>query len=172
MPGVERQAANATDVSGRNLGAELYALALQHVALAHAAGVKMLTGTDAFDTYVFPGSSTHDELAELVAAGLAPADALRTATIDAAVFSGLQNQFGSIAAGKAADMLLLSANPLDDIRNTQQIHGLFFNGQFFDRPALDRLLDFAKKRAASIHHNVHIFWAAVSSPLLRVQFAD
>ncbi len=171
-PDADRQAVESTDDSGRNVGADMYVLALQHVGQAHGAGVKILTGTDAFDSYVFPGFSTHDELVELVAAGLSPADALRTATIDAAIFSGVQDEFGSIETGKAADMLLLNANPLLDIRNTQRIEGLFFNGQFFERSALDHLLEFAEQQASSIHHNVDILWAAVSSPLLRVQFAD
>lgn len=172
MPDADRKAATALDESGRNVYAAMYALALQHVGLAHAAGVKILAGTDTFDTYVFPGSSVHDELAEFVAAGLSPADALRTATIDAALFSGTDAGFGSIAVGKQADLLLLDANPLADIRNTRRINGLFFNGQYFDRAALDRLLDFARAQAGSLAHNLRITWDAINSPLLRVQFAD
>jgi hypothetical protein len=171
-PDADRMAASGTDASGRNIHAEMYQLALQHVGQAHAAGAKVLAGTDAFDTYVFPGFSMHDELAALVAAGLSPAAALRTATIDAAIFSGVEDAYGSIAVGKTADMILLNANPLLDIRNTQQIGGLFFNGQYFDRGSLDRLLRFVERRADSLHGNLHLFWAAVRSPLQRVQFAD
>ena len=171
-PDADRKAATALDDSGRDVYAAMYELALQHVGLAHAAGVKILAGTDTFDTYVFPGFSVHDELAEFVAAGLSPADALRTATIDAALFSGADADFGSIAVGKQADLLLLDANPLVDIRNTRRINGLLFNGQYFDRAALDRLLGFARRRAGSIAHNLRITWDAINSPLLRVQFAD
>lgn len=172
IPDADRKVADSTDESGRNIYAAMYELALHHVAKAHASGVRILTGTDAFDSYVFPGFSTHDELLQLVVAGLSPADALRTATIDAAIFSGVQDEYGSIAIGKAADMILLNADPLLDIRNTQQIDGLFFNGEFFDRSALDRLLEFAEQRAGSIRNNLHLLWSAVRSPLLRVQFAD
>jgi hypothetical protein len=171
-PDADRMAAGGADASGRNIHAEMYQLALQHVGQAHAAGAKLLAGTDAFDTYVFPGFSMHDELVELVAAGLSPAAALRTATINAAIFSGVGDAYGSIAVGKAADMILLNADPLLDIRNTQQIGGLFFNGQYFDRVSLDRLLAFVERRAGSVHSNLHLFWAALRSPLQRVQFAD
>jgi len=171
-PDADRKVANGTDESGRNVYAAMYELALRNVGQAHRAGVSILTGTDTFDTYLFPGFSTHDELVRLVTAGLSPLDALRTATIDAAIFSGAQDNFGSIAVGKTADMILLDANPLRDIRNTQQMQGLFFNGQFFDRSSLDHLLKFAEQRASSIRNNIHILWDAVNSPLLRVQFAD
>ena len=171
-PDADRKAADGADESGRNVNIAMYELALRNVRQAHESGVKILTGTDTFDTYVFPGFSTHDELVRLVSAGLSPSDALRTATIDAAIFSGVQDKFGSIAIGKTADMILLDANPLLDMRNTRQIEGLFFNGQFFDRSALDRLLEFAEQRASSIRNNIRILWDAVNSPLLRVQFAD
>ena len=171
-PDADRMAASATDASGRNVHAALYRLALDHVGRAHAAGARILTGTDAFDTYVFPGFSTHDELVELVAAGLSPADALRSATIDAAIFSGVEEAYGSIAPGKAADLLLLGADPLLDVGNTRQIDGLFFNGRYFDRPSLDRLLEFAAQQAGSVRANLQIIWRAVRSPLLRLQFAD
>lgn len=171
-PDADRAMDAGTDASGRNINAEMYRLALQHVGQAHAAGAQLLTGTDAFDTYVFPGFSTHDELAELVSAGLSPIEALETATINAAIFSGVQDEFGSITAGKVADMLILDANPLRDIRNTQSIDGLFFNGRYLDRAALDLLLDYAEQRAADWRTNLHLLWAAIRSPLLRVQFAD
>ncbi len=171
-PDADRARDSGTDASGRNVNAEMYQLALQHVGQAHAAGAKLLSGTDVFDTYIFPGFSVHDELVELVAAGLSPADALQTTTINAATFSGVEDHFGSITEGKAADMLLLQADPTRDIRNTQKIAGLFFNGQYYDRSALDHLLEYAEQQAGSWRTNLHILWAAVRSPLLRVQFAD
>ena len=172
IPDADAKIVNGIENKGRNTYAELYTLALRTVGQAYAADVKLLTGSDTFDTYVFPGFSAHDELENLVTAGLPPSAALKTATIDAAIFSGLQDQFGSIEVRKAADMLLLAANPLRDIRNTREIVGLFFNGQFFDRSALDNLLQYAQARAGSIHQNVHLAWAALRSPLLRRQFAD
>lgn len=171
-PDADRAAENAIDESGRNVDADFYRMARQHVGQAHKAGVKILAGTDAGDTYVFPGFSIHDELVELVSAGLTPADALQSATINAAVFSGNENEFGSIGVGKVADVILLNADPLADIRNTQRIEGLFFNGQYLDRAALDQLLEFAEQQAGSIRANLHLLWGAANSPIVRMQLAD
>lgn len=172
MPDADRAAGQPTDASGRELYATLYQMALGHVGQADAAGVKILAGTDAGDTYVFPGFSIHDELVELVSAGLSPAEALRSATLDAAIFSGMEDDFGSVAIGKISDMILLDANPLESVSHTQQITGLFFNGQFFDRIALDELLKFADQQASSSRTNLHLLWDALNSPLFRVQVAD
>lgn len=172
MPDADRSAGQPEDETGRHLYATLYDMALGHVGQAHAAGVQILAGTDAGDTYVFPGFGIHDELVELVRAGLSPATALRAATLDAAVFAGMDNDFGSIAVGKAGDLILLDANPLDDVRHTQRIAGLFFNGEFFDRVALDNLLGFAEGHAGSVRSNLQLLWDGVRSPLLRVQAAD
>ena len=171
-PDADRAAESAAHESGRDVHAELYLLALDNVRQAHAAGVRIVAGTDAGDTYVFPGFAIHDELAELVRAGLTPTDALRSATIDAALFSGTARDYGSIEAGKVADMILLDANPLIDIRNTGKIAGLFFNGQYLDRAALDELLAFAEQEAGSVRTNLQLLWGALKSPVVRAQFAD
>ena len=172
MPDADRAARQPADASGRELYTTHYQMALGHVGQAHSAGVKFLAGTDAGDTYVFPGFSIHDELVELVSAGLSPADAIRIGTLGAAVFAGMEDDFGSITIGKTGDLILLDANPLENVRHTQQIAGLFFNGQFFDRSALDGLLRFAEQQAGSGRTNLHLLWDAVNSPLFRVQAAD
>ncbi len=105
----------------------------------HRAGVRILAGTDA-PWLVVPGFSLHDELGLLVKAGLTPADALRAATLDTAQFLGLQNSLGTVESGKLADLVLLDANPLVDIHNTQKISGVFMQGHYFNREALDGLL--------------------------------
>lgn len=171
-PDADREASHAALESGRDVNTELYELALDNVRQAHAAGVRIVAGTDAGDTYVFPGFAIHDEFAELVRAGLAPIDALRSATIDAALFSGKDRDYGSIEVGKVADMLLLDADPLTDIRNTGRIAGLFFNGQYLDRGALDELLAFAEQQAGSVRATVQLLWGALRSPVVRAQFAD
>jgi imidazolonepropionase-like amidohydrolase len=112
---------------------------LDVVGRMHRAGVRILAGTDA-PWLVVPGFSVHDELFLLVEAGLTPADALRAATLDTAQFLGLQNSLGTIEGGKLADLVLLDANPLEDISNTQKISGVFTQGHYFDRQALDGLL--------------------------------
>lgn len=165
-------AANARLASGREVSAELYRLAMDNVRDAHAAGVRIVAGTDSGDTYVFPGFAIHDELAELVRAGLSPTDALRSATIDAARFAGQAQDFGSIAPGKMADMVLLDADPLADIRNTGRIAGLFFNGRYLDRAALDELLAFAEAQASGLRTNLRLLWSALRSPIVRAQAAD
>lgn len=171
-PDADRSAEKANDESGRDVQAELYRLALDNVRQAHAAGVRIVAGTDAGDTYVFPGFAIHDELAELVRAGLTPTDALRSATIDAALFSGKGRDYGSIEVGKVADMIVLDANPLTDIRNTGEISGLFFNGQYLDRAALEELLAFAEQQAGSARTNLQLLWGALKSPVVQAQFAD
>ncbi|WP_137870408.1 amidohydrolase family protein [Sphingopyxis sp. 2PD] len=168
----DQLAKRAVTPQGRNVDIELYALAMTNVAQAHDARVKILVGTDSGDSYIFPGFAVHEEMAELVKAGISPQDVLRMATIDAAAFSGADRKFGSIEEGKAADMMLLAANPYDDIRNTQKITAIFYNGQFFDRAALDGLLDFAEQQAGSIRLNIRLLWDALSSPLMRVQLVD
>jgi len=164
--------AHAKHASGRDVDAELYRLAMDNVHKAHKAGVRIVAGTDSGDTYVFPGFAIHDELAELVRTGLAPIDALRSATIDAARFSGKAQEYGSIEVGKVADMVLLDANPLADIRSTQQIAGLFFNGHYLNRAALDKLLTFAEDQAGSLRTNLQLLWGALRSPVMWAQAAD
>ncbi|MEO8011446.1 MAG: amidohydrolase family protein [Dokdonella sp.] len=172
QPDADHAAANASDASGRDVNSELYRLAMDNVRQAHDAGVRIVAGTDAGDTYVFPGFAIHDELAELVHAGLSPTDALRSATIDAARFTGKSREYGSIEAGKFADMILLDGNPLTDIRSTRKIAGLFFNGQYLDRAALDDLLVFAEDQAGSLHTNLQLLWGALRSPIVWAQAAD
>ncbi len=172
MPDADRARANLEDNPGNNVYAAMYQMALRHVGQARAAGAGILAGTDAGDTYVFPGFGIHDELQELVRAGLSPGEALRSATLDAASFARMEDRFGSVAQGKTADLLLLDANPLDDVAHTRTIAGVFFNGRYFDRPALDHLLDFARDQAGSIRLNLRLLWNALSSPLMRVQLAD
>ncbi len=118
------------------------------VAQMQRAGVKILAGTDSTAPYVFPGSSLHEELALLVQAGMTPIKALQTATRNPADFLGRLDSQGTIAVGKNADLILLDANPLDDIRNTQKIRAVFLRGKLLERSALDQLLAGAEQFAA------------------------
>ena len=103
-------------------------------------GIRILAGTDFGAAFVFPGFSLHDELVLLNQAGLSPFEALRAATLQPAVFLGLDKERGSIEAGKIADMVILDADPLADIANTQKISGVVLRGRYFDRAALDSIL--------------------------------
>jgi imidazolonepropionase-like amidohydrolase len=112
----------------------------------HRAGVRLLAGSDSLDRYVFPGSSLHYELRELVAAGLTPQQALQTATENPTEFFSRKDT-GMIAAGRRADMILLDADPSQEIANTQKISALVLAGQLLQRKDLDALLE--KSRAAA-----------------------
>jgi len=100
----------------------------------HKAGVRLLVGTDAMNTGVVPGFSAHDELADLVAAGLTRFEALRAATANAAEFLAEPGDSGIVAVGQKADLLLLDANPLEDIANTRRIAGVILHGRWLPDP--------------------------------------
>jgi imidazolonepropionase-like amidohydrolase len=102
-------------------------------------GVTLLAGTDLGVITLVPGFALHDELELLVEAGLTPREALAAATINPARVMGLSGTMGAIAPGQVADLLLLDANPLEDIRATRTIRGVMANGRWYDRAALDRL---------------------------------
>jgi hypothetical protein len=106
----------------------------------HAAGVRLLIGTDLGALWVFPGSSVHDELALFVhELGLTPGQALRIATHDAADFSGQLSTLGTIEQGKLADLVLLNADPLVNIANTRRITAVITDGRYLSSPTLDSL---------------------------------
>jgi hypothetical protein len=107
---------------------------------AHRAGVALLGGTDCLNPYVFPGFSLHDELDHLVEAGLSPHRALQVVTRDAAAFLGRAATAGTITPGKVADLVLLDANPVADIRAVRRIDTVIAAGRVFGRAALDRML--------------------------------
>ena len=127
----------------------LYRVHADMVGQINRAGVSMLAGTDCPNPYVYPGFSLHDELGLLVRAGLTPAEALRTATINPARFLGLTDSLGVVARGKVADLVLLDGNPLQDIANTKRIRAVIQGGRLLDRSTLDRLLAQAKALAAA-----------------------
>jgi hypothetical protein len=113
-------------------------------------GIPLLVGSDSLDPFVFPGDSLHRELAELVEAGFTPLEALQAATRGAAQFLGREKDFGTVEAGKTADLVLLDANPLENIVNTRKIFAVIRNGKYLDRADLDVLLAKAKSRAAAV----------------------
>jgi imidazolonepropionase-like amidohydrolase len=115
-------------------------LELENVRLANEAGVVLLAATDVPFPMGVPGLSLHEELVRLVEAGLTPLEALQTATLNPARVLGLADSLGRIEPGKLADLVLLDANPLEDIRNTQKIRAVVADGQLYRRADLDRLL--------------------------------
>src|SRR5688572_87712 len=106
----------------------------------YRAGVGILAGTDVGNPYCFPGFSLHDELELLVEAGLSPMAALQTATRNPAQFLNRQADFGTVEEGKKADLVLLDANPLEDIRNTRKIAAVVVGGKLLRKDALESML--------------------------------
>jgi len=115
--------------------------AMSMIPRLHAAGVPIMAGTDTPIGLLTPGFSLHEELRMLVEAGMPAQAVLVSATLRPAEYLGLEQEFGTIAPGKHADLVLLDADPLADIRNTRRIHAVVRGGAVFDRAALDRLLD-------------------------------
>ena len=116
------------------------------VIIANKKGVPLLAGTQIEDIGT-PGMSLHDELYWFVEGGLSPAEALQTATINPAIFLNKQKELGTIEGGKLADLVLLDANPLENISNTRKINMVVVNGRLLQRKDLDNLLIQAKERA-------------------------
>lgn len=104
------------------------------------AGVELLAGTDTGTPYCIKGFSLHDELALFVRAGLSPLEALRTATYNPAKFFGKLDSMGTIEQGKVADLVLLDANPLEDIRNTKKIAAVVLGGKILKKAELQDIL--------------------------------
>jgi imidazolonepropionase-like amidohydrolase len=122
----------------------LYKKSVEATAAMHQAGVPLLAGTDTTNPYCFPGFSLHDELTLLVdGAKLTPFEALRCATSNPAKFLGLEKDLGTIEKGKLADLVLLDADPLADIKNTQKIAAVVANGKLLTKQELQKMLDAA-----------------------------
>ena len=114
------------------------------------AGVPLMIGTDLMLPGIIPGYSAHEEMMIWQEAGIPPADILRSATFVPAQFMDLEDRLGSISVGKTASMVLVRANPLEDISNAQQIESVFLRGQYLSREDLDRLLNEAKDLAQQV----------------------
>ncbi len=111
----------------------------------HAGGAGILLGSDAPQIYNVPGFSTLRELESLVAAGLSPYQALETGTRNVAVFFGTTAETGTVEAGKRADLILLDADPLADVRNTGRQAGVMLRGRWLPKAEIDtRLAEIAR----------------------------
>lgn len=106
----------------------------------HRAGAAILAGTDSFDAFCLPGVALHQELENLVQGGLTPLAALQSATREPARFMSRLQRQGTVERGKRADLLLLTDDPLTDIRNTRRIDSVIAGGRVLERGDLDQLL--------------------------------
>jgi hypothetical protein len=118
----------------------VYRRYLEILRLMAAAGVGILAGSDTPNPWAFPGSGLHDELALMVDAGLTQLQALQAATLNPARYFERTHELGTVAAGKLADLVLLDADPLEDIKNAQRIRAVIADGRLYSRRDLDGLL--------------------------------
>lgn len=128
--------------------ARRYAEYRETVRRMNRAGALLLAGSDTAVPPRIPGFSLHDELMALVDAGLTPLEALRTATVNPAKVLKNENDFGTIAPGKVADLVLLDGNSLEDIRNTRRIAAVVTGGKLLRRSDLDALLKLVETLAS------------------------
>lgn len=119
-----------------------YLTAQEKMLLAlYESGALLMSGTDATLPVLVPGFSLHDELETMADVGLSPYEVLRTSTYNPAQYLGELDEFGTVEAGKRADLVLLEGNPLEDITNTRQIAGVMARGRYYSRADLDFMLD-------------------------------
>ncbi len=115
---------------------EVYATAAKNLAKIAAAGIPITIGTDSGGPGRFQGLWEHREMELMVKAGLTPMQAIQAATLNGAKFLGPENQYGTLEPGKIADLIVLTANPLEDIRNSRKIDEVWMNGKRVNRPGL------------------------------------
>jgi imidazolonepropionase-like amidohydrolase len=109
---------------------------IELVRMMHKAGVPIMAGSDFSDWALVPGVDLHNELALLVEAGFSPMEALQAATLNPAKFLGKTDTFGTIQVGRVADLILLNANPLEDISHTRKINAVVLGGNFYPLAAI------------------------------------
>jgi len=119
---------------------EFIALRRRFIKALHDAGVPFLLGSDAPQLWNVPGFSAHRELGSLVAAGLTPYQAIRTGTVAVAKFLGEEGKSGVVRQGARGDLILLDANPLQDVANTLRINGVVVNGRWISPAEREKLL--------------------------------
>ena len=147
---IERQAGSTPEQIARRHAN--YESSSTKLPLLQQSGVLILAGTDAgfLNSYDYPGIGLHDELSLLVKAGLTPLQALQGATINGAKFLKREARNGWLGAGSSSSLVILDANPLDDINATRRIHAVVDRGRFVDRAGLDAMLEGVAKSVAAM----------------------
>jgi imidazolonepropionase-like amidohydrolase len=135
-----RRATERMDAADWKLVAQGKANRVLLVRELHKAGAKLLIGTDTPNPFVVPGFSVLEELGNFVEAGFTPAETLASATREAAHFLGDSEEWGTVEAGKRADLLLLKANPLEDIGNVSRRVGVMVRGRWLPEAELQAML--------------------------------
>ncbi len=127
----------AFDEADLEAGKRVFQMKKAFVKALHNAGAKILLGTDDW----FGGFATHEELRNLVDAGLTPYEVIVTGTRNAAEFLDAHEEFGTVAVGKRADLILLDANPLEDVHNIKKRAGVMLRGRWFPEVELQQMLN-------------------------------
>lgn len=135
-----RDARNALAASGEPVDTTFAEWSLRRTGALHAAGAPIAAGTDTPIGWSIPGYSLHTELEQYVEVGMTPLEALHSATVKPAEFFGLENEMGQIKVGAIADAVLLSANPLEDIRATRSVEAVINRGVLLTRDQLNALV--------------------------------
>ena len=145
---VERAAKDAPEAV--ELRHQVFERAAGLLPLIQKSGMTIIAGTDAgyLNCFVYPGQGLHKELEAMVKFGMTPLQTLQASVINGPAFFGKSNQYGAVKPGRMADLLLLDANPLLEIGNTQKIYGLIIRGNYRDRGNLDQLQWSIKQRAS------------------------
>jgi len=139
-PFLYQMASKSHTYEGADYPRRIAALNREMVQALHAAGAGILLGTDAAQAYHITGFSIHEELALLVEAGLSPYEAIEAGTRSAAAALGRSGEFGTIEAGKRADLILLEDNPLEDVGNIQKRAGVMVRGRWLTELQLEAML--------------------------------
>jgi len=129
-----------------------YEKAADLLPLLRDSGMTIIAGTDAgfLNSFNYPGVGLHDEMAIFVDHGLTPLQTLQAATLAGPKYFGTSARYGAVAGGKAADILILDRNPVQDIAATRSVRGVVLRGRYFDRAALDGMLADTKAKVAKV----------------------
>ncbi len=141
---------------GRKVYKDFYRKGLEITKTASEYDVKILAGSDVPE---LPGSSLVDELQELSSAGLSNYEVLRTATLNPSEYFALDNAYGTIEKGKISDLILLSQNPIQDISNLKDIHGIIYNGVYLNYDEIGRLKQKIHSRNRGLLMSIKLIWA-------------
>jgi imidazolonepropionase-like amidohydrolase len=137
-----------TDAYSAEQWKEFNAIRLKLIQELHRNGHGLLLGSDAPQVFNVPGFSIHHELQGMLDAGLSPLEAIQIGTLNPAKYFGMEGEFGEVITGASADLLLLNANPLEDLDNLQEPEGVMVRGRWLSREDIDnRLAEIAEVSA-------------------------
>ncbi|WP_029033668.1 amidohydrolase family protein [Salinimicrobium terrae] len=141
------EGAKRARASGSTMREKMEEKSLEMIKPMYDSGVPLMAGSDcgAFNSYVYPGGSLHNELERLVAAGLTPIEAIKTSVINGPAFFGLENSYGSIEPGKMADLLILNSNPFENIEKLREVSYVLAKGEIYEQEKLREMMQAVKQ---------------------------